>query len=155
MKDETTSIIVDADACPSKQDIVNVARTYNVKVFFVASYAHMTDKDLGGQWIWVDSSKESVDLYIINHVKKHDIVVTQDIGLASMIVSRHVYCVSPRGKVYDEKEMDTILELRYAGYKQRRQGERTKGPKRYTEQDRQNLLHSLEKILSKLAGIQQ
>ncbi len=39
------------------------------------------------KWKFVDSTKEAVDLYIMNHVKAGDLVVTQDIGLASTIVA--------------------------------------------------------------------
>jgi uncharacterized protein len=43
------------------------------------------------KWKFVDSTKEAVDFYIMNHVKAYDIVVTQDIGLASTLLLKGAY----------------------------------------------------------------
>lgn len=119
---------------------------------FVASYSHVVSYDVGGRWVYVDSDKEAVDLYIMNHAKKHDVVITQDIGLASVLLRKQVYVISPRGKSYVEDDMDTVLHIRYLSAKERRQGNFSKGPKPFTEEDRKDFIKSLEKILSNLAG---
>ena len=103
-------------------------------------------------WVYVDTEKEAVDLYILNHAVRGDVVITQDIGLASMLVNRGVHVISPRGKVYEEGEMDSALHHRYLQAKQRRQGVYPKGMKRFSDQDRRLFLQNFEKILSKLEG---
>jgi uncharacterized protein len=40
------------------------------------------------RWKFVDSTKEAVDLYMMNHVKAGDLVITQDIGLASTLLPK-------------------------------------------------------------------
>lgn len=124
-------------------------------VIFVASYAHMISYDIGGQWVYVDSVKEAVDLYIMNHATKKDIAITQDIGLASILVKRQVVTLSPRGKQYLEEDMEEVLHFRYLSAKERRSGTYSKGPKPFSEQDRKHFITNLEKILSKLAGFNQ
>lgn len=123
-----------------------------MEVVFVASYAHVVSYDIGGKWVYVDSQKEEVDLYIMNHASKGDIVVTQDIGLASILVKRDVIAISPRGKRYLEKDMDAVLHVRYLAAKERRAGSHSKGPKPFTESDRQNFITSLEGICRNLQG---
>jgi uncharacterized protein len=147
------SIFVDADACPVKQEILQLANTYGVPVIFVASYAHVQNKVDGGEWKYVDMSREAVDLYIMNHVKVHDVAVTQDAGLASILVKQGVYTLSPRGKYFNEEDMDTILFFRYVSAKERRAGYHSKGPKPFNEVERQRFITVMDKILSKLAGI--
>ncbi|MDI5789561.1 DUF188 domain-containing protein [Bacillus licheniformis] len=39
-------------------------------------------------WTYVDPHKEAADLYIANHVRPGDVVVTQDIGLASLLLGK-------------------------------------------------------------------
>ncbi|WP_416827256.1 DUF188 domain-containing protein [Ectobacillus polymachus] len=57
-------------------------KKYEVELYFIASYPHKTYfKE--GNWIYVDSFKDEVDFYIYKHTKKGDLVVTQDMGLAS------------------------------------------------------------------------
>lgn len=146
-------VFVDADACPVKDEILLVAKHNQIDVIFVASYAHITNKHLKGQWIYVDTNKEEVDLYIMNHINKNDIAITQDIGLASLLLSRGVYVLSPRGKQYLENDIDQALFLRYFSAKQRRAGYYSKGPSSFTNQDRELFIRTFKKILSKFEGI--
>ncbi|KKI88578.1 hypothetical protein WQ54_30765 [Bacillus sp. SA1-12] len=145
-------IYVDADACPVKQQIMEVANKYNINVIFVASYNHTSDKTYGGSWVFVDTGKEEADLYIVNHVQKNDLVITQDIGLAGLLLRKGVLVVTPRGKRYTEENIDTALQFRYLSAKERRSGKYTKGPKKFTDEDILNFITALEKILSKDAG---
>lgn len=122
-------------------------------MIYVASYAHSTSLKYGGEWKYVDCDKEAADLYIVNHASQNDLVVTQDLGLASMLMSKHVDVISPRGKIYSEQDMDTSLYLRFLSAKERRSGHYSKGPKPFTNSDRNHFINNLQKMLSKLAGI--
>ncbi len=146
-------VLVDADACPVKNEIRQLSRQYGIPVHFVASYAHYHQNDDANEWKFVDPDKESADLFIVNHSQKGDCVVTQDMGLAASVIPKGVYAITPRGKVINDKDLDSILFFRYASNKARRGGERTRGPKKFTEQDRQKFCKEFEQILSKLAGI--
>ncbi|PMC39659.1 YaiI/YqxD family protein [Bacillus sp. UMB0899] len=145
-------IFVDADACPVKKEIMLIADKYKLDVVFVASYNHTSDKTYGGQWVFVDTGKEEADLYIVNHVSKGDIVISQDIGLAGLLIRKDVICITPRGKQYTEENIDTALQFRYLSAKERRSGKYTKGPKKFTENDILYFITTFEKILSKHAG---
>jgi len=99
-------------------------------------------------WKFVDSEKEAADLFILNNARRGDIVITQDIGLASMLLSAGVYVLSPKGISYDEKEIQTALDLRYISAKARRQGKYGKGPKPFTVIERKRFVQELRRILS-------
>lgn len=152
MTNNLSRVFVDADACPVKDEIVQISKKYGIDVVFVISYAHASS-NFTGNFVYVDSDKEAVDLYIMNHTKSKDIVVTQDIGLASILVKSGVYVISPRGKAFLEKDMETALDLRFLNAKQRRSGVYSKGPKAFTKEDAQYFSREYEKILSKIAGI--
>ncbi|MES1046397.1 YaiI/YqxD family protein [Heyndrickxia oleronia] len=141
-------IFVDADACPVKSEIIFLAKKYKMLYYFIASYAHQT-KNSDATWIYVDPYKESADLFIMNHVKENDIVITQDIGLASLVLPKKVRAISPRGKEYVEESIATALDFRFLAAKARRQGKYEKGPKAFTKSDRKSFLYTLEEILSK------
>ncbi|WP_312093217.1 YaiI/YqxD family protein [Niallia sp.] len=145
-------IYVDADSCPVKEDIVEIASYYHYELLFVASYAHMKRDNDEQQWKYVDSDKEAVDLFIMNATKKQDIVVTQDIGLASTLLLKQVSVLSPRGVIYEEESINTALDMRYLSAKARRKGVYGKGPKPYTEEDRQKFRRNFKRILSKNEG---
>lgn len=104
------------------------------------------------KWKYVDSDKEAVDLFIMNATKKQDIVVTQDIGLASTLLLKRVTVLSPRGVIFEEESINTALDMRYLSAKARRKGVYGKGPKPYTEEDRQKFRRNFIRILSKNEG---
>ncbi|WP_439021587.1 DUF188 domain-containing protein [Bacillus thuringiensis] len=62
---------------------------------FVTSYAHHSGKQQG-DWIYVDSEQDKVDFYIDQHVKVTDLVITQDMWLASLLVKKVYIIVSKR-----------------------------------------------------------
>jgi uncharacterized protein YaiI (UPF0178 family) len=54
--------LVDADLCPIKEEIVEIASRYSVKTLFIASYNHETNNSLFATWIYVDTGKEAAEL---------------------------------------------------------------------------------------------
>lgn len=140
-------ILVDADACPVKEEIAETARRFGREVVMVASYDHRISAQNGVSVVQVDRSDQSVDLYIANHLRRGDILVTQDLGLAALGLSKGARCLSNRGEAYVEGNIDFLLERRHENAKRRRGGGRTKGPKSFTEDDRQQFLHGLTKLL--------
>ncbi|WP_084034561.1 DUF188 domain-containing protein [Anaerobacillus alkalilacustris] len=101
----------------------------------------------------VDSRREEADLYIVNHCRKGDIVVTQDHGLAALLLPKKVLAISPRGKLFIEDKMDELLYVRHLGQKQRRAGMKTKGPNKFTNDDILKFCQDFEKFLSTEEGI--
>ncbi|MBT2690451.1 DUF188 domain-containing protein [Bacillus sp. ISL-47] len=144
---------MDADSCPVKEEIVEIANSFSVDAVFVASFAHMKNDLNGAVWKFVDSSKEAADLFIMNNVNSGDVVVTQDIGLASTLLLKGVYVLSPKGILFEENEIRTALDMRYLSAKARRKGVYGKGPKPYSREDRSRFVEQLTNILSNFEGI--
>jgi uncharacterized protein YaiI (UPF0178 family) len=142
------SIIVDADACPVKKEIVAAALAFSVPVLMVASYDHRLQTERGVEIVQVDRSDQSVDLYILNRVKRGDIVITQDFGLASIALAKGALVLSNRGQRYDDGMIDFLMERRHEQAKLRRSGGKTKGPKAMTGEDRLRFQQKLTKVLT-------
>ncbi|SFI61231.1 hypothetical protein SAMN02799624_01634 [Paenibacillus sp. UNC496MF] len=141
------TIVVDADACPVKREIVEAARARGVPVLMVASHDHRLQQEAGVEIMQVDRSDQSVDLYIANRVRRGDIVVTQDFGLATIALARGAVALSPRGEQYHDRNIDYLMERRHALAKRRRGGGRTKGPRAMTDEDRYRFQQKLTKVL--------
>jgi len=143
-------IVVDADACPVKREIVETARSFGIGVLMVASYDHRLEPEPGVEVKQVDRSSQSVDLYISNEVRPGDIVVTQDFGLATVALARRAVVLSNRGERYTDDTIDFLMERRHQSAKARRGGLRTKGPKAMTGEDRERFQQKLTKVLANM-----
>ena len=139
-------IIVDADACPKTvlQICLELGRRYNIPVWTVASFNHNIESN---HHITVGDDSQEADIRIANLAGKGDIVVTQDWGLAAMVIGRQARCLSPDGREYQPENMSFLLEERElkAGY--RRSGGRTKGPKKRSAENDRKFLEALKSMI--------
>lgn len=141
-------IIVDADACPKSvlQLTLEAGAKYGIPVITVASFNHNI---ISSQHITVESGSQEADLKIINITEPGDLIVTQDWGLAAMVLSKKASAVNPVGTEYVTEKMTFMLEEREMKAKFRRSGGRTKGPKKRAADDDLRFLRTLEKIVSR------
>ncbi|MCL2153770.1 MAG: YaiI/YqxD family protein [Oscillospiraceae bacterium] len=127
-------ILVDADACPVGQIIVRLAKERNIPVTMLIDTSHELS-DGYSTVITVDKQADSVDYALMGLLTNEDIVVTQDFGLAAMVIGKGAKAVNQNGLVFTDKNMDRLLLERHIGQKVRRGGGRTKGPAKRSKDD--------------------
>jgi uncharacterized protein YaiI (UPF0178 family) len=139
-------IIVDADACPQAvlRACMEIGHRYGIQVWTVASFNHSIDSH---HHVVVGNDSQEADIKIINMAEEGDIVVTQDWGLAAVVLGRGARCLSPTGREFRSDKMEFLLEEREVKSKIRRSGGRTKGPKKRVVEDDQRFGAHLEGIL--------
>ncbi len=127
-------ILVDADACPVKNIIIQIAKDYNLPVFMFIDTSHILD-DGYSTVVTVAKGKDSVDIALINKAEKGDIIITQDYGLAAMALSKKAHAINQNGLIYTNDNMDLLLFQRHLSQKSRQAGMKTKNAKKRTKQD--------------------
>lgn len=140
-------IIVDADACPVKQIIENLCMRNQLKLIFVSNHHHMISSDWG-DIIIVDADSQSADIAIANLATVNDIVVTQDYGLASMVLGKKAKAISPGGRVYTMDNIDGLLMQRFLNARARQAREKIKGPKKRNNEDDMRFEKNFSKLIS-------
>ena len=141
-------ILVDADACPVKDIIVNTAKHQGIPVIMVADTAHDLDDGYSTVRI-VDKGRDSADFALISMAEKDDVVVTQDYGVAAMALGKGAKALNPGGLVYTDDNIGRLLAERHIGQKIRRGGGRTKGPARRTREDDQRFTRAFLTLVTK------
>ncbi len=139
-------IIVDADACPKSalQISMKVGHRFGIQVWTVASFNHSIDSD---HPIVVGNDPQEADIKIINMTEEGDIIVTQDWGLAAVVLGKGAKGLSPTGREFRSDKIEFLLEEREVKSKLRRSGGKTKGPKKRTFDDDRRFEACLERIL--------
>ncbi len=138
-------ILVDADACPVKNIIVKVAKEYSIPVLMFMDTSHMLN-DGYSQTIIVDQGRDSVDLAMANAIHAHDLAVTQDYGLASMLLAKKAYVFNQNGFMYTTDNIDRLLFERHLSQKVRRSGGKSSHIKKRTKEDDEKF----EKVFRKM-----
>ena len=100
--------------------------------------------------IWVDGGADVADQHIAAHAEPGDLVVTQDIPLAAVLVPKQVAVLDPRG---DERTAETIgerLSVRDFMDQLRTAGAVTGGPPPYDARAKQAFAAALDRVLTRL-----
>lgn len=131
-------IYVDADASPVKNIAIAVAKGAEIPVVLVKSYAHFSNDEepVGVETVYVDTGAEAADYKIMQLAKKDDIIITQDYGLASLGMAKGCQVLHHMGFAYTNENIDRLLDSRYISAMARKSGQRTKGPKAFTQEDK-------------------
>ena len=140
-------ILVDADACPVKQIIVRLAKQRNIPVTMLIDTSHELN-DGYSKIITVDKQADSVDYTLMGLLTREDIVVTQDFGLAAMVIGKGAKAVNQNGMIFTDDNMDKLLMERHIGQKIRRGGGRTKGPAKRTKEDDARFESAFERLIT-------
>ncbi len=165
----TRTLYIDADACPVTREAIACARRARVPVVIVgnttqnlarhvrcydprdAEHARGRGAAHAGFWVEVldvSIGADSADFAIVERLQPDDVVVTQDIGLASMVLGRGAAAIGVRGRIYSRATIDMDLFIRYEEKKVRRAGGRTRGPAAFTDEDRERFVRNLTELLS-------
>lgn len=120
-------IYVDGDGCPVVDLAVEIAKEYKLEIILVINYAHQVESDYA-QVISVDTSNDSVDFYIVNKIKKGDLVISQDYGLASLALAKGAYPINENGYIFTEDNIEARLNRRHIHRKLRQGGYRHSNP---------------------------
>lgn len=145
-------ILVDADACPVKQIIVRLAKQKNIPVTMLIDTSHELN-DGYSTVVTVDKRADSVDYALMGLLTRADIVVTQDFGLAAMVIGKGAKAVNQNGLIFTDENMDRLLMERHIGQKIRRGGGRARGPSKRTKDDDARFEASFLRMLAEIDDV--
>lgn len=143
-------ILVDADACPVVRIVEAVAKEHKIEVTLLCDTNHVLTSDYSEIKI-IGAGRDAVDFALVGICKKGDIVVSQDYGVAAMVLGKGAYGIHQSGKWYTNENIDGLLMERHMAGKARRASGKhhTKGPAKRTEEDDRHFKEAFEKLLKK------
>ena len=138
-------IFVDADACPVVGIIENIAKEYKVSVTLLCDTNHVLSSGYS-EIIVVGAGANAVDYKLISICHKGDIVVSQDYGVAAMVLGKGAFAIHQSGKWYTNDNIDQLLMERHLNKKARRASSKNhiKGPRKRTVEDDERLDNPLK-----------
>ena len=140
-------ILVDADACPVKDEILRVAKRYDLKVTLVAGSWMRIPMDERLTLQVVDAALDAADDWIVEHVEPDDIVITADIPLAARCLEKNASVLAPNGKAFTPDNIGDSVATRNLLFDLRESREVTGGPAPFAKTDRSRFLARLDEMI--------
>ena len=141
-------IYVDADACPVKAEVEQVANRHKVQVKLVCNGGIRPSANPLVELVVVEAGPDIADMWIVDRAGPGDVVITTDIPLAAKAVAAGAKVLKPNGEPLTEANIGNVLATRDLMYDLRaadpfRQG----GDKGFSKTDRSRFLNVLDRFL--------
>jgi uncharacterized protein YaiI (UPF0178 family) len=145
-------IYIDADSCPVKEGVYRVAKRHGLHVTVVSGTWLRTPME---SWIRLEvvedtGGLDAADDWIVERTGTNDIVVTDDIILASRCLEKGSRVISTRGRAFTPDSIGDALATRDLMANLREVGAVTGGPAGFTRSDRSAFLQQLDNAVNAL-----
>jgi hypothetical protein len=141
-----TTIYVDGDACPVREEIYRVANRLGLEVFVVSNGSRpLRPPGLSNvRMVMVDAAFDAADDWIAERIGAGDVCVTSDVPLAARCLAKGARVVAPNGRVWTQANIGGALAGRELSRHLREIGMTTRGPAALTKADRSRFLSALD-----------
>jgi uncharacterized protein YaiI (UPF0178 family) len=143
---EKPKILVDADACPVKDEVVRVAERLALPVIFVSNGGLRPSRDPMIRHIVVSKGADAADDWIVENTRENDIVITADIPLASRTLAKGAHVLGPTGKPFTSENIGMAMAMRDFGRHLRETGESKGYNASFSREDRSRFLGALDQV---------
>ncbi len=150
MEDASPRIWVDADACPVaiREIVVRAAERARVPATFVANQWLRLNGPAWVRAMQVPATPDAADSAIVEAVRAGDLVITQDIPLAALVLGKGAIAIDPRGQPYSADSIGERLSMRSFMDELRGAGVQTGGAAPFHARDRQAFANRLDRWIA-------
>ncbi len=143
-------ILVDADACPVKEEVYRVAYRLEVPVWVVSNAHLRIPAHPLLTRVVVDAGFDAADDWIAEQAGADAVVVTADILLADRCLKAGATVLAPNGKPFTANSIGHAVAVRAIMSDLRAGGEQHGGPPPFRKEDRSRFLSALDQSLMRL-----
>jgi uncharacterized protein len=143
-----STLYIDADACPVKEEAERVATRHGIAMKLVSNGGLRLSRNPLVEVVIVDAGPDIADMWIADRAGPGDVVVTGDIPLAAKCVAAGARVLKHNGEALTQANIGNVLATRDLMADLRaadpfRQG----GGKGFTKSDRSRFLEALDREL--------
>lgn len=143
-------LVVDADACPVKDEVYRVAARHGLRTLVVANRLINVPRDPAIERVLVGSGLDAADDWIAERARRGSVVITSDVPLAHRCVTAGADVIAPTGKPFTAASIGMALATRDLMADLREAGAVTGGPRGFTARDRSAFLQALDLAIVRL-----
>lgn len=144
------AILIDADACPVKDETYKVALRHKVPVTLVSnSFLRVPPHPLITH-VAVSDGFDAADDHVVELAHARSVVVTADILLADRALKKGAIVLGPNGKPFTENSIGGAIATRAIMADLRAGGEQVGGAAPFSKADRSRYLSALDEALNRL-----
>ncbi|TXJ00428.1 MAG: YaiI/YqxD family protein [Neisseriales bacterium] len=144
-------ILVDGDACPKpiKQVIFRTAKREQIETIVVANSFLQLPLSPLIRLVVVTAGLDEADKYIVEQVLENDLVITNDLPLADLVVAKGAWALSSYGKLFTTGNIKEVVAIRNLMAQLRDEQKINGGPPPFSSLQLQNFTNQLQQLIVK------
>lgn len=147
-----TVLYVDADACPVKDDALEIADRHGVQMVLVSNGGIRPSRYPGARIMTVAAGADAADDWIVEAAVEGDVVVTADIPLAARALERGARVLNSDGRSFSTESIGQALSMRAFRQHLRETGESKGYNRSFAPADRSRFRAALDQVLRRASG---
>lgn len=143
-------VFIDGDACPVKTEVIKVAERHKLKVNVASNgWLRFGETFIEINQVILPKTPDAADDWIADNIKAKDIVITNDIPLASRCLAKGALALRANGSEFTSDNIGMSLGMRELNNHLREIGEKGSFNPSFTLKDRSNFLNSFENLIQR------
>ena len=144
-----TTLYIDADACPVRQETLRVADRHSLEVYVVSNGGIRPDPHPKVHTVIVPDGPDAADMWIAERIGPGDVCVTGDIPLAAKCIEAGGRAIKHNGEAFTQANIGNGLAMRdlMADIRAANPLNQGGGGKAFTKANRSRFLDALERTV--------
>mgnify|MGYP003115802124 CR=1 FL=1 len=147
-----TTVLIDADACPVKDEAIEIAVRHGADAVLVSNGGMRPSRYPDARIIVVSEGADAADDWIAEAANPGDVVITADIPLAARALEKGAAALGPTGGEFTSESIGTALSMRAFKQHLRETGESKGYNAAFTTTDRSRFRQTLDLVLRRTAA---
>lgn len=147
-----TIVFVDADACPVKDEALEIALRFDAEIVLVSNGGMRPSRYPGARIVTVSDGADAADDWIAEACGPGDLIITADIPLASRGLEKGASVLGPTGREFTTESIGAALSMRAFNQHLRETGESKGYNRAFASGDRSRFRQEMDKLLRRLCN---
>ncbi|MDY8108510.1 YaiI/YqxD family protein [Fulvimarina sp. 2208YS6-2-32] len=145
------TVLIDADACPVKDEAIDIAIRYGARALLVSNGGMRPSRFPEAEIVTVSAGPDAADDWIVEACTARCLVITTDIPLAARALERGAQALRPTGRAFTQETIGEALAMRAFSQHLRETGESKGYNAAFTGADRSRFMGTMDRLMRRLA----
>ncbi|MER0238606.1 YaiI/YqxD family protein [Fulvimarina sp. MAC8] len=150
MPNSDLKVLIDADACPVKDEAIDIACRYGAQPILVSNGGMRPSRFPDARIVTVASGPDAADDWIVEAADETSLVITTDIPLAARALEKGAHALRPTGHPFTQESIGEALAMRSFSEHLRETGVSKGYNAAFTGADRSRFMSAMDVLMRRL-----
>ncbi|EAU40253.1 hypothetical protein FP2506_11872 [Fulvimarina pelagi HTCC2506] len=148
---QSLKVLIDADACPMKEEAIEIAGRYGAEAILVSNGGMRPSRFPEARIVTVAAGPDAADDWIVDASDQNSLIITTDIPLAARVLEKGASALRPNGHPFTRESIGEALAMRSLAEHLRETGVSKGYNAAFAATDRSRFQNAMDALLRRLS----